>query len=64
VGFDNIPESALCSPPLTTVEQPIRTMGQRAVQLLISLIRDEPAEVTHVTLATKLVLRHSTRAIT
>ncbi|HEY3088278.1 MAG TPA: LacI family DNA-binding transcriptional regulator [Jatrophihabitantaceae bacterium] len=62
VGFDNIPESALCSPPLTTVEQPIRTMGFRAMELLISLIRGEPAEVTHITLPTNLVARLSTRA--
>jgi LacI family transcriptional regulator len=62
VGFDNIPESALCSPPLTTVAQPIRTMGNRAIELLISLIRGRPAEVTHITLPTNLVVRRSTRA--
>jgi LacI family transcriptional regulator, galactose operon repressor len=60
VGFDNIPESALCAPPLTTVEQPIRTMGQRAVEMLIRLIRDEPPETTHITLPTQLVVRQST----
>jgi LacI family transcriptional regulator len=64
VGFDNIPESALSSPPLTTVEQPIRTMGHRAIELLISLIRGEPAEITHITLPTNLVARRSTRALT
>ena len=36
VGFDNIPESALCSPPLTTVNQPIRQMGERSIELLLS----------------------------
>ena len=61
VGFDNIPESALCAPPLTTVEQPIRTMGHRAIELLINLIRGEPAEVTHITLPTRLVARQSGR---
>jgi LacI family transcriptional regulator len=63
VGFDNIPESALSSPPLTTVNQPIRTMGERAIELLIQLIRGETAETTHLTLATNLVVRQSTRAI-
>jgi len=63
VGFDNIPESALSTPPLTTVDQPIRKMGQRSIELLISLIRGEPAEVTHITLATSLIVRQSTRAI-
>ena len=63
VGFDNIPESALCTPPLTTVNQPIRTMGERAVELLIRLIRGQPVERTHLTLATELVVRGSTAAV-
>ena len=63
VGFDNIPESALCTPPLTTVDQPIREMGRRAIDVLIQLIRGEPATETHLTLATNLVVRQSTRAI-
>lgn len=60
VGFDNIPESALCTPPLTTVNQPIRTMGEHAVEMLIRLIREQPVERTHLTLATELVVRGST----
>jgi LacI family transcriptional regulator len=63
VGFDNIPESALCNPPLTTVNQPIRTMGDRAVEMLIRLIRGEPVENTHLTLATELVVRGSTAPV-
>lgn len=63
VGFDNIPDSVLCSPPLTTIEQPIREMGRRAIDLLIRLIRAERAdqvEHTHITLTTNLVVRQST----
>ncbi|MFF1611022.1 LacI family DNA-binding transcriptional regulator [Amycolatopsis sp. NPDC058278] len=63
VGFDNVPESALCSPPLTTVDQPIREMGHRAIRMLIALINGDEVERTHVTLATGLVVRHSTRAL-
>lgn len=63
VGFDNIPESALCTPPLTTVSQPIRTMGERAVEMLIRLIRDQPVELTHLTLDTELVVRASTAPV-
>jgi LacI family transcriptional regulator len=64
VGFDNIPESTQCSPMLTTVEQPIRLMGERAVKLLIRLIRgeDEAAD-THIRLPTSLIVRQSTRAL-
>jgi LacI family transcriptional regulator, galactose operon repressor len=63
VGFDNIPESALCAPPLTTIDQPIRKMGERSIELLLQLIRGEQTEVTHITLATALVVRQSTRAL-
>ncbi|MGA6161878.1 LacI family DNA-binding transcriptional regulator [Amycolatopsis magusensis] len=63
VGFDNIPESVLNVPPLTTVEQPIREMGRRAIQLLIPLINGEQPEPTHVTLDTRLVVRQSTRQV-
>jgi LacI family transcriptional regulator len=52
----------LCSPPLTTVSQPIRQMGERSVQLLLRLLRGDQVEATHVTLATDLVVRQSTRA--
>jgi LacI family transcriptional regulator len=63
VGFDSTPESALCSPALTTVEQPIRQMGQQAVEILIRLVRGEAVEATHVTLPTRLVERQSTAAV-
>jgi LacI family transcriptional regulator len=62
VGFDNIPESALCSPPLTTVNQPIRKMGERSIQLLLQLMRGDHVEHTHITLQTDLVVRRSARA--
>lgn len=62
VGFDNIPESALCSPPLTTVEQPIREMGQRSIELLVRLIQGEDVDNTHLTLTTALVVRRSAQS--
>jgi LacI family transcriptional regulator len=61
-GFDNIPESAPCAPPLTAIEQPIRKMGERSIELLLALIRGEQLEATHITLQTNLVIRQSTRA--
>jgi LacI family transcriptional regulator, galactose operon repressor len=64
VGFDNIPESALCTPRLTTVNQPIQTMGERAMAMLIRLIRKEELASTHMYLATDLVVRDSTAAPT
>jgi LacI family transcriptional regulator len=63
VGFDNIPESVLATPSLTTVEQPIRDMGFEAVEMLIRLIRGEPVSETHLTLPTRLVERNTTRPL-
>jgi LacI family transcriptional regulator len=63
VGFDNVPESALCTPPLTTVDQPIREMGRRAIGELVRLIQGEQPESRHLTLQTNLVVRQSARAI-
>ena len=63
LGFDNIPESALAQPPLTTVEQPIRRMGHDAIDILVRLIAGEEEEAdAHVTLGTTLVVRRSTAA--
>ena len=60
VGFDNIPESALSRPSLTTVEQPIRRMGHDAVAVLVALIGGEEPRDAHVTLDTELLVRGST----
>ena len=60
VGFDNIPESALADPPLTTVQQPIRRMGQEATEMLLTLISGDEVTDCHRTLSTSLVLRAST----
>ena len=59
VGFDNIPESALADPPLTTVQQPMRQLGHDAITMLHALIAGEEIEDTHVTLETTLVRRGS-----
>ena len=40
VGFDDIPAASTCWPPLTTVSQPIRRMGEAATELLIGQIGD------------------------
>lgn len=62
VGFDNIPESALAHPPLTTVQQPMRQMGHQAVAMLVALIAGEELASEHVTLDTTLVVRRTTAA--
>jgi LacI family transcriptional regulator len=59
VGFDNIPESALVDPPLTTIDQSIQQMGSEAAKLLICLIDRPATDPVHLTLPTKLVVRQS-----
>jgi LacI family transcriptional regulator len=63
VGFDDVPESALNEPPLTTVEQPIQRMGFEAVEMLIALIAGRPLDTERVTLPTKLIVRQSCRPL-
>ncbi|GAA1810309.1 LacI family transcriptional regulator [Planosporangium flavigriseum] len=61
VGFDNLPESALATPPLTTVEQPVRRMGREAVAMLLRLINGTDGK-TQIRLPTRLVQRSTTAA--
>jgi LacI family transcriptional regulator, galactose operon repressor len=63
VGFDNVPESALCDPPLTTIDQSIQQMGYDAVGLLLRLIEGTPVATTQITLPTRLVVRGSCRPL-
>jgi LacI family transcriptional regulator len=62
VGFDDIPESASTTPPLTTVRQEIQQLGAGAVELLLRLVDGTPVEQEHVRLLTTLVPRGSTAA--
>ncbi|GCE77120.1 LacI family DNA-binding transcriptional regulator [Cellulomonas biazotea] len=59
IGFDNVPESALVTPPLTTIAQPLQQMGAEALRLLVDLI-DGKERPVHVRLPTELVERSST----
>jgi len=63
IGFDNIPESALTTPPLTTINQPIQQMGFVAMKLLIDLIDGTEVRDPHRRLPTELVRRGSCRAV-
>jgi LacI family transcriptional regulator len=60
VGFDDIPESSLVTPPLTTVRQPLKEMGATAVRLLRNLMDDPAMTPRRTELATELIIRDST----
>ncbi|WP_143162718.1 LacI family DNA-binding transcriptional regulator, partial [Couchioplanes caeruleus] len=59
VGFEDAPSARQCEPPLSTVHQPVEEMGRRMAELLVSRIRQEPVENSHVLLDTHLVRRAS-----
>ncbi len=63
IGFDDVPEAAAATPPLTTVRQPIQDMGAAAVTMLVALLDGQAPESTHVRLPTSLVRRGSTAVL-
>lgn len=58
-GFDDITSARHIRPPLTTVHQPMRDLGERAVRLLLTRISHQDAPPEAVVLPTELVLRRS-----
>ncbi len=60
VGFDNVPESAMSLPPLTTVDQSLKTIGATALDMLVGLLEGRTPDPTHVCLPVSLVPRAST----
>ena len=59
VGIDDIQMSAWSSPALTTIQQPLRQIGVRSAEILLSLLRDGNAAPRQEKLPTKLVIRQS-----
>ncbi|MGP4014615.1 LacI family DNA-binding transcriptional regulator [Saccharopolyspora sp. 5N708] len=62
VGFDNVPESRMTQPALTTVDQPIQLMGQRAIEMLVEVLAGRELAEPHVRLPTRLLVRDSCAA--
>jgi LacI family transcriptional regulator len=61
-GFDDTPVSEIVWPPLTTVHQPIKTIGRSAVELVVAAISGAAGvpEHRHENIAFRLVVRDST----
>jgi len=62
LGFDDVLTAASTNPPLTTIHQPLHTMGQRAASTLLKMIRkEEDGDMTgSITVHPRLVVRSST----
>ncbi len=65
VGFDDIPEAEFLHPPLTTVRQDFAALGELMLQKVLVALEEGEGEVetTDTPLPTRLVVRHSTRAV-
>lgn len=60
IGFDDIPLTNMCHPPLTTVRQPALEMGQQAARLLLELVENGITLSQAIVLPTELIVRGST----
>jgi LacI family transcriptional regulator len=59
VGFDDIFPGSLCDPPLTTVHQPMRLLGERACTRLLERVANPDLRPKVELLPTELVVRSS-----
>ena len=60
-GYDNIRESALTRPPLTTVDTHLETIGEKGVSLLVQMMHEpDKQESGCLLVAPNLVVRNST----
>lgn len=59
VGFDDIPEAAYFTPPLTTVRQDFTELGRRCLGILLARIEGEE-QPARIVVPTEFVLRDST----
>jgi len=67
VGFDDVALAAFSTPSLTTVRQPMESMGSTAVDIVADAIKAKMEKrefvINHRKLAPELVVRHSTRSL-
>lgn len=59
VGFDDLPPALQVSPQLTTIRQPIRRFGAKAVEALLDITEKTTGIPRHVILGTELIIRGS-----
>ena len=60
VGFDDIQTAAYMTPPLTTVRQPLKEMGEIAARTLLEQIEESTRYVPEIMITPELAVRKST----
>ena len=67
VGFDDVATCAIYTPPLTTVRQPMESMGATAVSIVVdginAALEKRETSATHRKVAPELVVREYTRSL-
>ena len=63
VGFDDIRFARHMDPPLTTIAQPMREIGEGTVRLLLDILNGHTVEPVSITLPHRLVVRGSTAPV-
>jgi LacI family transcriptional regulator len=67
IGFDDVSPSAIYSPALTTVRQPMEIMGTTAATIVLEAINEglekKPIRTIHRRIVPELIVRESTRSI-
>jgi DNA-binding LacI/PurR family transcriptional regulator len=62
VGFDDLFFASYTQPPLTTVRQPMRRMGQMAMESLFKLMSGDASEI-RIKVEAELIVRESTARV-
>ena len=62
VGFDDVPEAAYYSPPLTTVSQDFAALGALTMQRVLIALEEPDAAAESTPIPTRLIVRSSTAA--
>jgi DNA-binding LacI/PurR family transcriptional regulator len=67
IGFDDVSPAAIYSPSLTTVRQPMESMGTAAATLVLDAINagleKKPTQTIHRRIVPELIVRESTRSV-
>jgi LacI family transcriptional regulator len=64
VGYDDIPEAKHFYPPLTTIAQPKRELGEKGISLLMEILRKKNVnKIQTIRLLPQLIVRESTATL-
>ncbi|MCY7530429.1 LacI family DNA-binding transcriptional regulator [Bacillus altitudinis] len=63
IGFDDIPQSELLFPSLSTIRQPAYDMGKEAAKLIIKAIQKQPIDQAVIQMPVSFIERETTRKV-